>query len=213
MEGFGREAPHSVRECVQLWVIPIKRDGSSWVSPIPLGIGVDSSQVNVISYSVYETVDRSVEDPVIWTGIGWLVDRTIEDLVLGTGFRRLLGPTLHRSVGPDDGTVGRPLCGDWHALDDGAVLVHARVGDAHPIGRQVSHPARVGNASPVGYLIGHLAGIRDTGPNESLIGPPQARITEAVADCVRRSAGIRDAQPIDDLVCSQARNRHTPPIH
>ena len=215
LERCGRESPHPVRECVQLWVSPITRDGSSWVSSISLGIGVDGSHMNVISYSVRETVDGTVEDPIVRAGLRQLVegtfDRSFQSLVRGPGIRRLLRRTLYRTVRLDNGAIRGSLGGNRYALDDFTVCAHTRIRHANPCGHLIGHTARVGDAGSNELLIGHPARVGDAGSNELLIRP-QARIAEAVDDGVCHPAGIWDAPPIDDLVCRQTRNREASSI-
>lgn len=166
MKRFGRESTHPVRECVQLRVIPITRDGSSWLSTL-LGIGVDGSQMNVISYSVRETIDSVLEEPVICAGIS-----------------RLVGGAFRGSIRQDNRTIRRTIGGDRNALDDCAILVGTWVGHANPVKDLITHRARDRDAPPVDHPIGHeagkaqsvasgvehLAGIGDAASVDNLVG-------------------------------------------
>jgi len=155
VKGFGREPAHPVRECVQLWVGPITRDGSSWVPAILLGIGVDDSKMNIIPYSVCETIDRSLEDPVIGTEFGRLVGGTFENLAARPRIRRLVLRAAQRAVRPVDRTIRRPFGRNRHAPGNDAIPVDTRVGTAPWIKHLIGHPT--GDACPVDYVVDRFA--------------------------------------------------------
>jgi hypothetical protein len=156
--------------------------------------------MNVISYSIRETVGGAFEDPVIRAGIQRLVNgtlgRTFEAAVLGPDNGRPVRGAFRRSVRSHNRAIRRTVGGNRYALDDGPVLVHAWVRDAHPIRGHIGHKARVGDARAVDCMIGHLAGN-----------------APSVTDGVGYAAGIGHTAPIDNLVCSQAWNRQAPSIH